>query len=144
MLGRFWVILTYIPAISPCYLPAESCSVCSALCVSSGWFSLGHTLIVHPHGPSCLIGTSSFLYLFLLNLMFCLPHSPVQSQALSFYYSVRDYWGTFFTAHRSVQCLCLVCSLILGHKTQHLYTKCTWPIPTQPLIPGSTLGGVHL
>jgi hypothetical protein len=97
-------------------------------------------LTIHPAswGPP---SSSTFS---LLNLKFCLPHSLVQSQALAFYYSVSDYWGAFFTAHRSVQCPCPGCSLILEHRTQHLYTKHTCPVPTQPLIPGSTLGGVHL
>ena len=72
----------------PSHLLTESCS---ALCVSSEQASFGHVFMVHPHGLSFF----SLPKIPSRDLKSPLPLSPAQSQALAFYYRIRDHWGAF-------------------------------------------------
>ena len=114
-------------------MPAESCC---RLCVLRASFSWPCA-----HGPSCFMVTSSFpsplffsswslLEISSLRPKFCLPLSSAQSRALAFSYPIRDYWGAFLTAHWSIQCPCPDCSPTLEHRTQHLNTQRTKPLPS--------------
>lgn len=82
----------------------------------SSWSILphGHLLLLLPFSYS--ISSSAFLILLCSHRLYSYP--------------IRDYWGALIRAHRSVQCPCPDYNLILGYRTQHLYTKCTWPTST--------------
>lgn len=112
MLGRFWAVLTYIPAKG-------------ATCI----LRMGLMLMVRLHGPSTSWSppsSSTFVLLMVPTLdpttgsQALLPPPPALSQALAFYYAIRDLWGAFITKHWSIQCPCPDCNLILGH------TLSTW------------------
>lgn len=98
------------------YLPTESWSVCSFHVCPQGDFSWPPS--------SRLLPSSKTLYS-ISSPAFLSPAS--QSHTPAFYYPIGDYWRAFFIARGSVQCPCPDCSLVLGHRTQHLNIQHTRP-----------------
>ena len=153
MLGRFWAILTYIPAIPShvtclilvrVVLPHMSPQG-ELLLATCSWSILSHGDPLLPLAFSLLLMVPTWDPL--LHLKPRLPLSPAQSQALAFYYPIRDHQGAVFTAHWSVQCPRPDCNRIFGHRlsiwthktnpnmtTWHKATRIKLLSPTEALI----------
>lgn len=101
----------------PHYLSTESYSFscmsqCELLLAKCSWSILVTSFVPYLSPLSRSLPETPLLHL-KSRLPLSLSFSPVQSQALTVFCPIRDYWGVFFTAHWSMPMTRL--QLVLGH-----------------------------